>query len=277
MHPLHGLHSRLPHILGTVSQPPYQIPEMDLRNKSVLITAGSNGLGASIAHKFAAEGANVIINYNSSAQKATELADSLKQDFGVKAIALQGDATSKEGIHALVDGSLKHLGGLDVVISNVGWTKIVPYEDLESLDDELWDGCFNANVKSHFYLYKYCKPHLEKNPDGGVFIVTASIAGRMVYGSSIPYAVSKAALIHLVKMLSKSQGTKIRIHAVCPGLLMTDWGKRFPQATVDKALNLSPVKKIADVDETALHYTFLSKLTTSTGTIVGIDGGVLAA
>lgn len=249
---------------------------MDLRNKSVLITAGSNGLGASIAHKFAAEGANVIINYNSSGQKANDLANSLKHEFGVKAIAIQSDATSKEGIKALVDATLEHLGGLDVVISNVGWTRIVPHEDLESLDDELWDGCFNANVKSHFYLYKYCKPYLDKNPEGGVFIVTASLAGRMAYGSSIPYSVSKAALIHLVKLLSKSQGSKVRIHAVCPGLLMTDWGKRFPQATVDKALEASPVKKIADVDETALHYTFLSKLTSSTGTIVGIDGGILA-
>lgn len=240
----------------------------------MLITASSAGLGASVAHKFAAEGALLSINYNSSAGKALAIAKNLEELFKTEVLTVQADVTNEEGIKKMVDATIEKFGRLDVVVSNVGWTKIVSYEDLDALDDDLWDGCFNTNIKAHFKLYKYSRPFMEKNSQGGSFIVTASVAGRIVYGSSIPYAVSKAGLIHLVKMLAKTQASNVRVHAVCPGLLMTDWGKQFSDEKVQKTLDLSPLHVLADVDETALHYPLLAKLTTSTGTIVGIDGGI---
>lgn len=244
-----------------------------LKGKVVLVTAGSAGLGASIVRKFALEGASVALNFNSSAQKAIDLSTELKDLCGAKVLPIQADATTSEGIKKLVDFTVAELGQLDVVVSNVGWTRVVDFKKLDELDDELWDGCFNANIKSHFKLYNYSRRYLDQSVDGGSFIVTASVAGRIVYGSSIPYAVSKAGLVHLVKCLAKN-GT-IRVHAVCPGLLMTDWGKKFPQEKITNTKNLSPLKKLADVDETASHYTFLSKLTSSTGTIIGIDAGIM--
>lgn len=244
-----------------------------LKGKVVLVTAGSAGLGASIVRQFAAEGANVALNYNSSSQKALDLSQELKSSYGARVVAIQADATSQEGIEKLVDSTMSEFGHLDIVVSNLGWTRVVNFQNLDDLDDDLWDGCFNANIKSHFKLFNYSKQFLEKSEDGGTFIVTASVAGRIVYGSSIPYAVSKAGLIHLVKILAKTQN--IRIHAVCPGLLMTDWGKKFPEEKIKNTEQLSPLKVLADVDETAAHYVFLSKLTTSTGTIIGIDAGIM--
>lgn len=248
---------------------------IDLKNKVVLITGGSAGLGAAVARRMAAEGAHVAINYSNSEERANQLAQSLTKEFGIKAEIIKADAFDSSTGQYLVNETIKRFSRLDIVVSNAGWTKIVPYEDLESLDEELWDNCFQINVKTHFFLFKAAKKVFDANEEGGTFIVLSSVAGRKVYGSSIPYAVSKAALNHLVLMLAKSQGPKVRVHAVCPGLLMTDWGKRFPEEKVETTRNNSALNTLPDVDETASHYVFLSKLRTSTGTINAMDGGLL--
>ena len=242
--------------------------------RNALVTGGSSGLGAAVARQLAAEGVNLAINYNHSKEKAESLAEELIFQFGIKVVTIRANAADKSIALKLVDEAFEMLGGLDIVISNVGWTEIVPYGDLDSLDDNLWDGCFNYNVKAHFYLFKEAKKVFDKNEKGGTFIVSSSVAGRIVSGSSIPYAVSKAALIHLVRMLAKTQGPKIRIHAVCPGLLLTDWGKKFSVEKIEETRDLSPIKTLVDVSETAAQFILLTKLSTSTGTIVAMDGGI---
>ncbi|KAK6454120.1 uncharacterized protein RJT20DRAFT_131648 [Scheffersomyces xylosifermentans] len=247
---------------------------ISLKGKVALITGGTAGLGAAVARQLAAEGVDLALNYYSSVDRANTLAASIRSDFGVKVELLQGNVSEKAVTEKLVEETVEKLGKLDIVISNAGWTKIVPYENLDELDEEMWDNCYNSNVKAHFFLFKAAKKYLDQSEGGGTFIVSASVAGRMVFGSSIPYAVTKAALIHLVKMLAKSQGPKVRVHAVCPGLLMTDWGKRFSPEAVEKTKKLSPIGQIPDIDETASQYVLLTKLTTSTGTIVAMDGGI---
>lgn len=248
---------------------------LELRGKAALVTGGSAGLGASVCRQLAAEGVDLAINYAHSKDRAEELALEIQKEFKVKVVIIQSDIfSSKDAAEKLVEDAYGELGRLDIVVSNAGWTKIIPYDDLDALDDEMWDGCFGANIKTHCYLFRKAKQIFDQNLDGGTFIASASLAGRMVYGSSIPYAVSKAALIHLVKMLAKSQGPKVRVHAVCPGLLLTEWGQIFPQETVAKAKDLSPIGEIADVEETAAHFVFLCKIATSTGTVVGVDGGL---
>lgn len=248
---------------------------INLKGKKALVTGGSAGLGASVCRQLAAEGVDIVLNYSKSRERAEVLAQELRSTYGVKVVVLQADVFGgAKTASKLVEESAASLGGLDIVISNAGWTKVVPYEDLDELDDELWDGCFQANIKTHFYLFRAAKKIFDENEEGGTFIVSASVAGRMVYGSSIPYAVSKAALIHLVRMLAHSQGPKVRVHAVCPGLLLTDWAKRFSQERIDATIERSPIKKLPDVDETGAHFVFLCKLATSTGTTVGIDGGL---
>lgn len=247
---------------------------LKLEGKVALITGGSAGLGAAIARQLAVENVNLAINYNNSEERAVKLAEELASEFGIKTVTIKGDIFDTSIGSKLVNETVDKLGGLDIVISNAGWTKIVPYDDLDALDDELWDGCFNVNVKAHFYLFKAAKKIFDQNEDGGTFIVSASVAGRIVYGSSIPYAVSKAALIHLVRMLAKTQGPKLRIHAVCPGLLLTEWGQRFSPERIEQTKDMSPINTLADVDETAAQFVLLSKLSTSTGSIVSMDGGI---
>ena len=95
------------------------------------------------------------------------------------------------------------------------------------LDDQVreedWDRCFNANVKSHLWLLYAAKPHLEKSEGGGAFVTVASLAGVRPSGSSLPYAVTKAAEIHLTKGLAVICGKAVRCNSVSPGLMMTEW------------------------------------------------------
>lgn len=248
---------------------------ISLAGKCALVTGGSAGLGAAVCEQLAAEGVNVAINYAHSRERAEELAQKLRNEHKVKVFVIQSDLFSgREAAEKTVADAYEAMGQLDMVVSNAGWTKVVPYSDLDSLDEGVWDMCLQANIKTHFFLFRAAKPHLEKSQDGGTFIVSASVAGRATQGSSIAYAVSKAGLIHMVKMLAKTLGPRVRLHAVCPGLLLTDWGRSFPQAAIDDMTERSPLKVTTDVDETAAHFVFLCKMASSTGSVVAMDAGI---
>ena len=91
----------------------------------------------------------------------------------------------------------------------------------DNVVEEDWDRCFNVNVKGHLWLMHAAKPHLEKNEEGGSFLLTSSVAGVKPSGSSLAYSVTKAAQIHRMKGLAMISGPKVAVNAVSPGLMMT--------------------------------------------------------
>ena len=125
---------------------------IQLNGKNALITGGSAGLGAAIAHQLAAEGVNIAINYANNKERAETLADEIQNKYGVKTIVLKADVFKMDELSQLVESTVEQLGGIDILISNAGWTKFIEYDDLEGMDEEAWDGTFNANVKAHFFL-----------------------------------------------------------------------------------------------------------------------------
>ncbi|CEJ54480.1 hypothetical protein PMG11_00788 [Penicillium brasilianum] len=241
-----------------------------LRGRNVLITAGSRGLGAVIARKFAAEGSNVAINYVSSKETADKVASDLAAKYNVKTIVIQGDAGSQSDCINAVKTTIEQLGGIDVVISNAGWTKMTKFSDLDAMDDADWDKCWSINVKSSFHLFKAALPTFNANPDGGVFILTSSTAGVIPSGSSIPYAVTKAGSIHLMKSLAQSQGPKIRVNAVCPGLLFTEWGQRFSPEQIKGWTDKTALGHLPEVEDTAEAYLSIARNSSMTGQAVQI-------
>jgi NAD(P)-dependent dehydrogenase (short-subunit alcohol dehydrogenase family) len=139
------------------------------------------------------------------------------------------------------------MGRLDVVISNAGWTRITNFLNFsEGTLESDWDTCFTYNVKSHLWLMEFSKPHLEAVE--GSFVSTASLAGVKPSGSSLPYSVTKAAQIHLVKGLAVICGPKIRVNCVSPGLLLTDWGMQFSEEQKGKALEGTRLKRLPRVE-----------------------------
>ena len=139
------------------------------------------------------------------------------------------------------------MGRLDVVVSNAGWTRITNIANLdEGMIDEDWDKCFLYNVKSHLWLAYAARSELDKTE--GAFITTASIAGVKPSGSSLPYCVTKAAAVHLSKALAVICAPKIRFNSVSPGLLLTEWGMKFPEEKREKSRNNTLLKRLATVE-----------------------------
>ncbi|PKS08462.1 hypothetical protein jhhlp_004845 [Lomentospora prolificans] len=258
--------------------------------KVALITAASSGLGAAIAHTLVVElGMNAVINYHRNESRAMELAQKLQEERAAKhstsggespvVRAVQADVSSKSDIYNLVEKAAATFDGrLDVVISNVGWTQMRNFSDLDDgVNEDDWDRCYNANVKSHLWLFHAAKPYLEaanrRDEGSAVFVSTASVAGVKPSGSSLPYAVTKSALIHLVKSLATISAPSIRVNCVSPGILLTEWGLSFPQERLDAAKAANKLGRFATVEDVAQQVRTFVVSRTITGQNAIIDAG----
>lgn len=139
----------------------------------------------------------------------------------------------------VVQQTISSLGGLDILISNAGYTRFSDFSDLSATTLDDWDRTYAVNVKAQVYLLRAARETFNANAEGGAMIITSSIAGRTTAGSSMPYSVSKAAQIHLMRYvlcpewerrelignrcLASTQGPKVRVNAVLPGFLRTEW------------------------------------------------------
>lgn len=194
------------------------------------------------------------INYANNQSRAKTLLEELEKIPSTTASqesprfeTIQADVGDRASIQELVRHTVTKFGRIDVVVSNAGWTRITDFANLEEgmIEDD-WDRCFLYNVKSHLWLIHAAKAELEKTE--GAFVTTASIAGVKPSGSSLPYAVTKAAAIHLSKSLAVICAPKIRVNSVSPGLLLTEWGMKFPAEKREAMANATKLKRLATID-----------------------------
>jgi len=199
-------------------------------------------LGAEIVRKFAAEGCNVAINYASSRDAAEKLAQEVQEKHSIKTAVLKGDTTSMDDCKKCVQDTVDAFGGIDGIIANAGWTRFSDFADLGSMEDHEWDRCWTAQVMGPKKYIQESLPHFKKNPEGGFFIITSSIAAQSLAGSSMPYSVTKAAQVHFMKCVALTHGPTLRINAVLPGLLLTDWGNRYGDERINALKDAAALK-----------------------------------
>jgi NAD(P)-dependent dehydrogenase (short-subunit alcohol dehydrogenase family) len=165
-----------------------------LAGSVALITAGSAGLGAATARAFAHLQMRVVINYASNRDRADALVQDLYTISGLLSanngskekqfLAIKADVSQRSEIARLVNLTVAEMGRLDVIFSNHGWTRLRNFTDIDdNVTDDDWDRCFNMNVKSHLYLMREAKTHLDATK--GAFITTSSVAGVGAMGSSL--------------------------------------------------------------------------------------------
>ena len=248
---------------------------MKLTGKAALITGGGTGMGRAITLKFAAEGANVTINYSRRAKEAEETIEAARQ-LGVRAFAMKADVSVEaEAIH-LVEETVKQFGRLDVLVNNAGWSTVVPHRKLEGLTEEILERTWRTNVKGPIYVTRAAIPHMLK-AGGGSIVNTTSVAAFQGAGSSIIYGASKAALGAITKSLARAFGKdNIRVNAIAPGFVDTgfvDW----PTGAKEKAVAGSPMGRIPTVDDAANAVLYLAcDATGVTAQTIFIDCGVTA-
>ncbi|RMZ90246.1 hypothetical protein DV736_g2520, partial [Chaetothyriales sp. CBS 134916] len=252
--------------------------------KVALVTASSAGLGAACVRALASH-FRVVVNYYSRKEKADEViasASSIPAQYTIsdgtsqpRFHAIQADVTKRSEVERLVKETVATMGRLDVIVSNAGWTRITNFLDLEQqVNEDDWDRCFAANVKSHLWLLYTAKPHLSSSPDGGAFVTVASLAGVRPTGSSLPYSVTKAAEIHLTKGLAAICGKSVRCNSVSPGLMLTEWGSRFPPEKIEASKQKSLLKDFADVNDVAEQIKALVLSKSITGQNIVVDCGI---
>ena len=244
---------------------------MDLKGKAALITGGATGLGRAIALQLARKGVNLAINYSRSAEDAEKTAADACA-LGVKAVSLKADVSIPEETENLVAAAAETLGGLDILVNNAGTTKFVPFKDLDGLNPEDFTRLFETNASSIFFASR-AAAKIMNSRGGGHIINTVSIAGLKPTGSSIAYAVSKAAGVHITKCLAVALAPTIKVNGVAPGLLLTRWVAGFSDEHIKNMEQQALLKRTADVEECAAMFISLAENDSITGQIITVDCG----
>jgi len=244
-----------------------------LENKRALVTGGSRGIGAAIVKRLAREGVNVAFTYVSNPDQANETLKAA-QALGVKALAIQADSADAGALVGAVERTVRELGGIDILVNNSGIAVIAPLDDyrLEDLDRTL-----AVNVRAVFVATQAAVKHMQAG--GRVVTIGSCNAERMPIAGGGVYAMSKAALVGLVKGLARDLGSRgITINNVQPGPTDTD----VNPATSDFARMLKEqvlaLHRYGTVDEIASLVAYLAGPEAGyvTGASLSIDGGFTA-
>ncbi|HWA62400.1 MAG TPA: SDR family NAD(P)-dependent oxidoreductase [Caulobacteraceae bacterium] len=195
----------------------------DFDGAVIVVTGASTGLGRAMAVETASRGAQaVVINYASSADEAKETAR-LVETHGAKAVLCQGDVAKDEDCRRIAAAAAP-FGRIDALFNNAGITKFANnHADLDAVSAEDFLRLYGVNVVGAFQMIRAARSLLEAAPAPGAVVNTASIAGVVGIGSSVPYAASKGAMITMTISLARALAPKIRVNAICPGFIDTPW------------------------------------------------------
>jgi 3-oxoacyl-[acyl-carrier protein] reductase len=238
-----------------------------------VVTGGAGSMGATICGALAREGFQVVVGYNSSAEKAKALAAGLP---GKGHVALAAPVTNFAGLATLAAEIASRFGVCDVLVNCAGVTRFVAHSDLDGLDDALADNILSTNVRGPFATVRALRSLLEqsRHPGGAVVINISSIAGVTAMGSNVIYCASKAAVDNMTKSLARALAPKIRVVSVSPGLVANDFVRSMDKAWLDEQVNRTPLKRLAAPEEAAAAVVAAIKhLTFTTGSIIPVDGG----
>ncbi len=258
---------------GTVTKPFPQTTivtdESEFKDKVVLVTGGSRGIGKAVVEAFAAAGARVSFTYRKNEEAAREVAAAT----GARAVACS--QTDADAINAAVADILKSEGRIDILVNNAGITcdtflMLMPAED--------WDRVIDTNLNGACRWSKaVSRPMLSAR--SGVIVNVASVAGLVGVMGQTNYAASKGALLAFNRALAAELGPKgIRVNAVTPGFIDTDMSAKVPRQIKQKNLDNIVLKRFGRASEVADVVTFLASDAASyiVGQSIVVDGGLTA-
>ena len=238
-----------------------------LTNKVALVTGATSGIGAATAIRFAEAGATVICTGRNQ-ERGEGVVSSIK-DKGGKAEFYEMDIESDSSIEAVAETIKDKYGKLDIVFNNAGIFPVLP--PLETLTREDIEKTTSTNISGFMMVTKYFFPLLG---EGASILNNASVAGLQSYtsGQSYAYNASKAAVIKVTQLLAKKYGNRVRVNAICPGVINTPIFKKFDE---ERFASMIPMGRTGRPEEVASVANFLVSDDASyiNGAILIIDGG----
>jgi 3-oxoacyl-[acyl-carrier protein] reductase len=244
-----------------------------LDGKVVLVVGGAGSIGAVAARRFAEIGARVVISHRDVPTEAVAAGDVIRSLSGKGHVAFIADVERTETLKVLRLEIERRFGRLDILINAAGFTKPVPHADLEALDDELIDRMFAVNWRGQFATIRTFAPLL-KASGAGLVVSISSIAGTNGIGSSIAYCAAKAGIDVMTKSLARALAPDVRVLAVAPGVVDTNFVPGRGSDFNAKAAATTPLNRIATADDIASAIlACATQLGFATGTTFVVDGG----
>jgi 3-oxoacyl-[acyl-carrier protein] reductase len=247
---------------------------MELSGRAAFVTGGSGDLGAAICERLARAGCDVAVGYFGNKDGAGKVAGVVK-GLGRKAAIVQLDQADAAVCEPAVNAAAGALGRLDILVNNAGWNIGIPFPELDKLTVEVWDRLQNTNLRGPFLLAKAAAPHM-RTQGAGRIVNIASIAGHRPIGSSIGYATSKGALVHLTRCLAVALAPVITVNCVSPGLIEgTRMAQRIPPAVAESVRKSVVLGRGADVKDIAAQVETFCRADSVTGQVMVVDGGLV--
>jgi len=262
--------------MATRNQPlatSHQLKMGKLDGKIALVTGSSRGIGRGIALAFAAEGADLVINYRRDEAAAAETVGAIEA-LGRRAVAIQADVAEWTQVESLVQRTLEAFGHFDIVVANSGVASRT--YTIWDMPLEEWHRVININLNGVFYTCKAATKHLVDRRQGAIILVS-SIGADACGPMGAPYYVSKAGVNALTKTLAKEcAAAGVRVNCVAPGLVASDMGNRLLKAygedTLVRSIPLGRAGQPEDIGRAAV-YLASDDASFVTGKILRVDGG----
>lgn len=245
-----------------------------LAGKVAVVTGASKGIGASIARRFAAEGAAVVVNYASSKGGADKVVSEITAKGG-KAIALHGDVSKSADVKKMFQEAKAAFGHVDILVNNAGVYEFAP---LEAVTEAEFHREFNINVLGPILVTQEALNHF--GPDGGSVINISSVVGENPMANSVVYSATKGALDNITRGLAKELASrKIRVNAIAPGGTDTEGAHTLGMIGSDlekKIVADTPLGRIGQPDDVAKVAVFLASADSAwlTGERISASGGL---
>jgi 3-oxoacyl-[acyl-carrier protein] reductase len=243
-----------------------------LKNKVALVTGGSRGIGAAIAKRLAADGANVAITYTNGKDAAVNVVNDIERSGG-KAVAIKADAADAEAVRKAVDKTVNTFGQIDVLVNNAGVAIPKKFEDTTL---EEMDRMFNINVRGTLVATQAALKHM--NNGGRIIMIGSCVGERLMTPGLVPYSATKGAVKMFTQGLSREVGARgITVNNIQPGPIDTDLNPASADWAVPQKANTA-LDRFGKVDEVAALVSFVAGPESSyiTGANLTVDGGTNA-
>ncbi len=241
---------------------------MELSKKNVFITGSTRGIGLAVAHQFASQGANIVLNGRSA------ISDELLaqfSDYDVKVVAISGDVSDFADAKRMIAEATEALGSVDVLINNAGITND---KLMLKMTQEDFEKVLKINLTGAFNMTQAVLKAMSKARQGAI-INMSSVVGLMGNVGQANYAASKAGLLGLTKSVAREvAGRNVRVNAIAPGFIASDMTDAIPEKAKQAMIAQVPMKRIGQAEEVAQVAIFLASQEYLTGQVLAIDGGM---